>query len=78
MGSIGFSTWRLNPEPLRLVLLVVQEGHGSRRIVLTVPPAEVLGNSQGVSFSVSAEGTAILQDPAYRLSTSVTPIPVEK
>jgi hypothetical protein len=50
MGSIGFSKWRLNPELLRLLLLVVHEGYGSRRIVLTVPAAEVLGASQASLF----------------------------
>lgn len=81
MGRAEFSQWRLDPAPLRRVFLVVHEGYGSRRVVLNVPATDVLERAsmagpQGLSFSVSPTGTAIL-DLAYRLSASVTLPPVK-
>jgi hypothetical protein len=82
MGNSEFSRWQLTPTPVNVVLLVVREGYGSRRIVLNVPASDVLAASDvsgvpnGVPFSLSETGKLGWSDPGYRLSASVTLVPV--
>jgi hypothetical protein len=82
MGSYEFSRWRLAPTPLKVVLLVIREGYGSRRVVLNVPAPDVLaagdvsGVPKGVPLLLSDAGTLAWRDPGYRLSASVTLVPV--
>jgi hypothetical protein len=78
MGSWDFEQWQTAPEPLKVVLLVVREQYGPRRLVLNIPPSEILAHGRGVSFSVSETGAAVMQDPGYRWNTTVTLVPVER